>query len=121
MKAWIAAVALGTMMVSAAACATDGNDLLSECNTAIRAMDKNTQVDYDVGHCLGIIQGVLGTASLMGRTAPKNMRVCLPKSGVKGQQAIRVTVKFLEANPKLLNEDASMLILLALTDAFPCQ
>ncbi|WP_369319470.1 Rap1a/Tai family immunity protein [Pseudomonas sp. W2Oct36] len=56
-----------------------------------------------------------------GRYSPKKYASCLPKSGVKGQQAIRVTVKFLEANPKLLNDDASMLILLALTDAFPCQ
>jgi len=121
MKAGIAAIALGIMMVSAGASATDGNDLLSECNTAIRALDKKAHADYDVGYCLGLIQGVLGTASIMGETAPKNMQVCLPDSGVKGQQAIRVTVKFLEDNPKLLNGDASMLVLLALTDAFPCQ
>lgn len=121
MKAGIAAIVLGVMMVSAGASATDGNDLLSDCNTAIRALDKKANADYDVGYCLGIVQGVLGTASMLRETAPKYMRVCLPKSGVKGQQAIRVTVKFLEENPKLLNDDASMLVLLALTDAFPCQ
>ena len=56
----------------------------------------------------------------------KNVRkklFCLPESewNFKANQSIKVTVKFLEDNPKYLNLSAGESIFLALYDAFPCK
>jgi len=46
---------------------------------------------------------------------------CVPKVGIMGSQISRVVAKYLKEHPEELHFRASLLVVLALTEAFPCE
>ncbi len=126
MKAGIAvAVALVGMLGSGGtAMASDGNGLLTQCQALVRMMD-NQQLSQiasmEVGQCLGMVEGVRGVLLIYEQNVPKNLRVCFPEGGINNGQAARIVTKYLHDNPAELNEDATLLTILAFKTAYPCK
>ena len=124
MKAWIGAGALVGMLLSSVAQATDGNTLLKNCQTTVRMMDSEQLSSNDsvaVGQCLGMIEGVKSTLIIFGDQLPGKSRACVPNGGINNGQAARIVTKYMHDNPAKLNLDATVLIILALKDAYPCK
>jgi hypothetical protein len=101
-------------------------DVLAEkCRTSIRASDNPatlTAKDWgDASFCLGYVEGALDSfESARGwNWSPKNESVCVPAS-VKGDQAIRVFVKYADNHPEELNKAAPAALWAAMHNAFPC-
>jgi hypothetical protein len=124
MKAWIGVVALVGMLGSGGAHATDGNNLLHSCQTVIRLMD-NEKVSagdsMDAGQCFGMVEAVRGVLFIYDQQIPQNLRVCIPAGGINNGQAARIVSKYLHDNPAQLNEDATLLTILAFKQAYPCK
>jgi len=107
--------------VSVAGSAYDGNELLRQCQQYIRAADDEKNYDrIDAGMCGGFIQGVDSTFAMLGDNLKKDARLCMPQ-GVTNSQLVRVVVKYLKDNPKLLNLHKVALSWAALRDAYPCK
>lgn len=123
MNAWIGAIALTGSLVSTGALA-DGNALLEHCQQVMRVVDaessKNTN-PVGAGQCLGMLEGVRSTMTILHTALPENYRICFPKNGISNGQAARIVIKFLEDNPAILNQDATFLSLLAFKEAYPCK
>ncbi|VVP73515.1 Rap1a/Tai family immunity protein [Pseudomonas fluorescens] len=122
MKAWIGAVALAGMLGSGAAMAKggDGNELLAQCQQYIKYMDSENFNNYAADTCSGFLQGVVSTVIFYSEILKKDEKFCLPNN-VTNSQVVRVVVKYLKDNPKLLNEGRTGLAWYALKDAYPCK
>jgi len=108
---------------------TTGNDVLKDCQTAIRFADNNgapTSELFDSGWCIGWVSSALELTKLHNewtdftKQKPTMMQFCLPASGVPVIQAVRVVVKYLKEHPEQLHEDGMGLTIAALKDSFPC-
>ena len=122
MKAWIGAVALAGMLASGGAVA-DGNSFLENCQDAIKAMDEdNTEIAnaMGVGHCFGMVDGVMNTLLVVNEALPPTARICFPKDGISNKQATRIVTKYLRDNPAELHKPAAFLVISAYKQAFPC-
>jgi hypothetical protein len=103
-----------------------GTRLLARCEPARRLADQggldglNSSERADAQACLGFIEGfVWGHAWASWREA-KDMWFCLP-AGFSGGQGVPVVVDYLQSHPDRLQEDAHLLVFLALTAAYPCK
>ena len=67
---------------------------------------------FSVGYCLGLVNGVSDTITDM-------MTLCDP--GTTYGQQVRIVVKYLDDHPEKLNLKATVLIKLALLNAFGCK
>ena len=115
-------VALSFFLAFSAAWA-DGNELLNNCNAALRVFDNQSHAVDDLtkaGFCLGYISGARDTLIFWQLTSPDAKRVCFPVN-VSIPQLIRVVVKYLNENPKDLNMEEIFLVLPAFKNAFPCK
>lgn len=74
---------------------------------------------FAMGQCMGMLEGVSGSAQILSTQLPETMRTCLPQSYNNGQ-GVRVVVKYLRDHPKDLNLPASFLVMMSLKTAFPC-
>lgn len=102
--------------------ATDGNWLLSSCAPVVKSLDGGGQKMDDafaMGQCMGMLEGVSGSAQILSTQLPETMKTCLPQSYNNGQ-GVRVVVKYLRDHPKDLNLPASFLVMMSLKTAFPC-
>jgi hypothetical protein len=107
----------------------NGNKLLDSCGEVVKALDNpNHNADaYKFSWCIGYMRGC-NAAMIMQRTASSTtyseykttgfLGVLLPDGVTNGQMA-RVIVKWLQDHPQQLHEDADMLTLLILREAFP--
>jgi hypothetical protein len=127
MKAGLMAVALAGMLGSGAAMAADarfdGNELLAQCQYYIKLIDggtARTDKHFDAGACGGFVQGVLATNIFYSDELKKDVKFCVPGTATYAQ-LVRVVVKYLKDNPKLLNESQVVLTWSALRDAYPCK
>ena len=119
MKARMAAVAVLTWaLVGGQAMAVDGNQLLLQCQALIRSIESQGPDTYASGHCLGVVQGVTDMLVLYQDKLPK--KFCVPSDVTYGQ-GVRIVVKYLQDNPKLLNNHDSVLVLAAYADAYGCK
>jgi hypothetical protein len=85
------------------------NYWLPRCKTFLNSPSNNVN-----GHfCAGLLQG-------MGYVATGATRLCVP-DGVTREQAMRVVVNHIEAQPKRMHEKFWQLALEALHDAWPLQ
>ena len=110
---FVAAVLFATP-VRAQEFSADSNYLLGSCQITVRVADNpgTTLTKYEAwrdGYCRGIVEGV-------GQASPL---VC-PTDGVITGQMIRVVVKFMQDHPERLNLRGTMLVNIALSEAFPC-
>jgi hypothetical protein len=125
MKSRLMAVALAGILANGAASAAqakyDGNELLGQCQQYIKAADKEKNYDqYDTALCSGYIQGVVSTTYFFDESLKKEDKFCIPDNVTNGQ-LVRIVVKYLKDNPKLLNEPRVSLVWIALMDAYPCK
>ncbi|MNP43722.1 hypothetical protein D3C76_1375580 [compost metagenome] len=125
MKTVLMAVALAGMLGSGAAMAEnvrlDGNGLLRQCQQFIKMMDGEKDFNrLDAGTCGGFVQGVSSTVFFFRGELKKDDKFCEPDTAT-GNQLVRIVVKYLKDNPKMLNEGRTTLVWLALMDAYPCK
>lgn len=130
MKAGIAvAVGLAGALVVGNAVAdspkNDGNFLLSKCNAALRVMDGekiSAKTDqFGIGQCFGMVEGVRNTLVLLNEYVDGGLKICWPESGIPNGQAIRILVKYLKEHPADLNDDQTLITMMAFKDAYPCK
>lgn len=125
MKAWIGAVALVGMLGSGAAMAADrkydGNELLGQCQQYLKLADSEPNYDrIDVGICAGLVEGVNSMVYFYSDLLKKDDKYCMPGNVTNGQM-VRILVKYLKDNPKLLNKSNTVLMWSAFKDAYPCK
>ena len=114
----ITVVLLLSISCSAFAAELTGTGLLQGCSSLIKALEKDklTQEDSNnINFWSGYLAGFLDTMPAVG-TVP----YCLPEDGLSYGQLAMVIHKYSNSNPELLDIEPSALILLALTEAFPC-
>jgi hypothetical protein len=71
--------------------------------------------------CIGYVAGFLDANSLATTQSGTQKVICTPQRGITNDQAIRVFVKYLRENPKVLHESGRMSLFIALAKAFPCE
>ena len=98
----------------------DGEALLQSCNAATV---RNPNIEQMVlgSFCLGLVQGVNNT-HLYYRAKFKDRPawVCMPDAGVRNEDVAEIVRTFLVNHPEQRSKDSSVLVTLALVDAFPC-
>jgi len=104
------------------AIAGDGNYLLRACSKGIELPTKPSLVDTrEVGYCLGMMEGAIALNHIY-RTRPGTYPLfCYPPEATNMEQAARIVVKWLKANPEKLHAAAALCVVLALSEAFPCK
>lgn len=119
-----AAIGFVLLVAATGAFARDGNQLLDECQLTIALTDKKQSFDDPVsamkmGRCHGVVSGVTSMLIINHDYLPKNIRACIPE-GYKNGQGVRIVTNFLKANPEVLHEDETWLVMLSLIKAYPC-
>ena len=72
-------------------------------------------------HCLGYLDGVLDTASMMlSGLKPESRFICPPAEGIEVRALLKIVNEYVIKNPKTLTETARMTIFIAYGKAFPC-
>jgi hypothetical protein len=108
---------------------SDGNKLLRDCTSALRALDSrqgDSNAWLATGWCLGYILGFRdGHLTATDTTMPDDMRKALAfcdlwKHNITAEQSARILVEWLRTHPKLLHLPQHILTAWALADAFPC-
>src|SRR2546425_13195890 len=97
-----------------AASGRDGNYLLHACaDKAESATTAETKISIFGGNmwCIGFLEGVadMNTLYSQGMLAGKEGAFCVPEEGVPDDQLRRIVIKFLEDNPKILNQSPRIL------------
>ncbi len=109
----------------------DGNSLQNQCVYYRRTTNGDTVSMQDFGKgmfCVGYIRGVLDglfvddvvRSTNTSKSSDAWENACIPKT-VSNDQAIKVVLKYLDDNPAKLDVPASMLVVKALAEAFPCK
>lgn len=97
----------------------DGNMLLEKCEADSPSSDNM--------ECLGYVAGVMDTSGTMLnslRAASVNKvppMYCLPTGGIQLGQAARVTLKWLKDHPEKQHLRGDLLVMMAMSEAFPCK
>ena len=87
-----------------------GNSLLEYCGS------KNVG---EYGVCVGYITGVGDIETMDGAAFPDRQRFCTPDNATNGQ-IIDIVVKYLKDHPAARHLLGAILVVNALTEAFPC-
>ena len=96
----------------------DGNQLLPECQALVRSMDNEGVNTFDTGHCFGVVQGVADMLAFFKDSRSK--KTCIPTTVSYGQD-VRIVTKYMQDHPENLNIAQTVLITIALDDAYPCK
>lgn len=125
MKTGLMAVAVVGVLGCGAAMAEggDGNELLGQCQYYIKLVDGGTvrtDAHFDAGECGGFVDGVVTSTIFYSDDLNKDGKFCVPGTATHSQM-VRVVVKYLKDNPKMLNKERTGLVWLALKDAYPCK
>ncbi len=123
--AWIAAVLTSITSNCMAATVSDGGSLFENCDLAIGAMNDKDPKDrneaYQMGLCLGVVEGVVGTMVLEDDANPRSHNICPPAGGIRNDQAIKVVMSYLFGHPEKANERQVSIIHQAIKKAYPCK
>jgi hypothetical protein len=124
----VGVLALGAAAVSAPAPAraAEGAVLVAQCKSLLRgAKVRGNEVEFrqdpETVGCwafMAAVQDLAGVADGAGQ--PPILGACLPPDGNR-LQLVRAVVAYGAAHPPALRENAGVLALLALRDAFPCR
>jgi hypothetical protein len=68
----------------------------------------------------GYVSGIVDSYRFLSDFNPEIRFICLPKQGISNEQAVQIIVKWLKNHPDRLHEPAKLLVLEALSGAFPC-
>lgn len=98
-----------------------GNDVIHECPLLLDkdAWDEMENVLKGT-KCAGYLNGLNDMAILFQTVVLDIKLYCLPENGIETGQLIRVTAKWLEANPEVLHESMRSLFIGIMKEAFPC-
>ena len=102
--------------------AADGNEILKRCNEAIKAHETNyreTDKNYEVGYCLGLISGVMKEHLVLENYRNLPGMFCIPEK-TETIEIIINFVKYLKTNPEVLKHNDTLLLVKALKAAYPC-
>ena len=112
-----AALILATMPAAQAAADVSGNYFLPYCRSFLeKASVVPTPIQtMNEGLCAGMVYTIRVVAPFLS----PNMRSC-PPDATTLNQAMRVTIAYIERNPQFLNLDLTALATVALRDAWPC-
>lgn len=117
--ALIGTVASSSFIANAVELRNDGNELLDACKEFIAGANDRNFNAFKGGKCVSYVRGVSDTVFFYRSVLKKDERFCEP-AGVTNGQRVRIVVKYLEDNPKMLNRSDMVLIWNALMDAYPC-
>ena len=93
---------------------TTGADLLGDCVKLENAMPNLPSADAArAGRCLGEVNGVCNTMF--------HYQMICPPARMSAGQAVLIVVRYLRAHPEDLHMNSSLLIMMALSEAFPCK
>jgi hypothetical protein len=105
--------------------AFSGNDLLQQCEvlagqiTPYDAGRISVPLTFTNGECWGYFDAVWGLSRLAsGRQ--RLLGICTPPRGDE-TQFIRIFIQYARSHPERLHEDAELLTMTALMQAFPCR
>jgi len=102
---------------SAATVFYSGNEMLKMCE----AYFSETGSVVDANVCVGYVTGIHDGQIVFSGWGDMKKTICLPGSGVKGGQLVRIVIKYLQENPEDLHLTAGSLVVNALVIAFPCE
>jgi len=68
---------------------------------------------FDLGYCLGLVQGVYANAS--------GTEFCPGERKVETKEVLELVVKFVKVHPELKEKDGADIVRWALSDEFPCR
>ncbi len=108
-------------MLSTTALAQDGNELLRWCENSLsdeKIISSGVSSAFNAGLCLGMMQGITNLNVFYEQT--KKSLFCLPSS-IKNEQAARIVINYLNEHPEKLDQDGTLLAILAFVKAFPCK
>jgi Rap1a immunity proteins len=115
-RTMLVAVALSSLLAAkAAANYFDGNELLAWCENWHREMDPDDDLLLG-GYCGGFVGGVVDTL------VNKPHTFCVPQGpgGVSSAQLVEVVKLYLRDHPDNRHLAASLLVMQALKEKFPC-
>jgi hypothetical protein len=105
----------------------DGNALLVECGSALRAADGGAVLEENpvergvhMGQCLGLVSAVWHTHKLMVDAFESRQAFC-PTAILSAGQMARLVHAYLTVHPDELDRWDTQLILEAYADAYPCR
>lgn len=111
----LASVLANLAIPSAAEESWTGASLLQGCRAVATKLNPDTDL-FGAGVCAGEIRALIRNAGALKDT---QIRSCMPsQAGVR--QVAKVIVSYLDHHQAILHKELSDLILLALTDAWPC-
>lgn len=99
-------------------------DLLASCVPAVNLADGKDLSELDTAQamwCIGYISGLMDGQVFATQIRNVAALYCAPASGISNDQAVRIVVKHLKANPEKLHESSRLQALVALGKAFPCK
>lgn len=104
----------------------DGEQLATQCRVYIRIVEGTLQSPtkgnlVDAGKCSAYVQGVVDTIQNLRQSPliPKRTLFC-PPDEITGDEAVRITIKYLDDHPEDLHYAASSNVWTALHNVFPC-
>jgi len=104
---------------------SDGTTLLNVCNTTVRMLDEQATPSGDsameFGYCLGFLEATRNMMMILESVKGNQKTTCFPTTGINNGQTARIVVKYLKDHPADLNQDKTLLTMLALRDAYPCK
>jgi len=106
-------VALLWPIFPASAAEIDGNLLLQDCNEATAS--------FGFGYCAGYVAGVAHLVSVESYEGSTYFWKSCPPKAATTEQLVDVVKKFLNEHPEDRHRPALLLVLKALSNAFPCQ
>jgi hypothetical protein len=90
---------------------TTGNELLEWCQSGDT---------WQTGRCYGYVIGVADLQTMVGKALPENRQSCIAEGMTVGQ-IVEVAIKYLKQHPEERHFNASVLMVKAIAEAFPCQ
>lgn len=84
-----------------------------------RPNDVNDTDLIQAGFCLGLVQGVINTNRIYQSMVGNRALFCTPDSFINNQ-GVRIVAKYLYEHPEKLHMNDTLLVIMALEDAFPC-
>lgn len=102
----------------------DGNFFLQACGATVKQANGGTLSPEEGAaslYCVGYVAGFLDGVSLATSQGGNGKVICTPERGITNDQAIRIFVKYLRGNPKVLHESGRMSLFVALAKTFSCE
>ncbi len=97
-----------------------GNDIIHNCSKLLDTEKMTGMADFaEAASCSGYLDG-LNDMTMLFQTMLETTFYCLPQNGIESGQLIRVSIKWLEANPEVLHESMRSLFVSVMKDTFPC-